>query len=138
MNEVFADTQYFIAVLSESDDAHEQATHHAEELAASQDTRLVTTDAVLMELLNTFAGKGEHARRLAADFASALLNDPAALVVAQTRDRLRNGIERYGQRLDKGWSIVDCISMLVMEERGIQEVLTHDHDFEQAGFRILL
>lgn len=138
MKEVFADTQYFVAVLSESDDAHDQAILHAEALAESQDTRLVTTDAVLMELLNTFAGKGEHARRLAADFVSALLNDPAALVVAQTRDRLRSGIERYGERLDKGWSIVDCISMLVMEERGIQEALTHDHDFEQAGFTTLL
>lgn len=138
MKEVFADTQYFVAILSVSDDAHELATLHAEQLAESQDTRLVTTDAVLMELLNTFAGRGAHARRLAADFVSTLLNDPAVLVVAQTRDRLRRGIERYAERLDKGWSVVDCISMLVMEERAIGEALTHDHDFEQAGFKALL
>lgn len=138
MKEVFADTQYFVAVLSESDDAHELATLHADELAKSQDTRLVTTDAVLMELLNAFAGRGAEARRRAAEFVSALLDDPAALVIAQTRDRLRRGIERYADRLDKGWSVVDCISMLVMEERAIGDALTHDNDFQQAGFRVLL
>jgi predicted nucleic acid-binding protein len=138
VKEVFADTQYFIAILSEGDDFHELATAHADELATRQDTRLVTTDAVLMELLNAFARGGQEARRRAADFVSALLDDPAALVIAQTRDRLRSAIQRYGERLDKDWSVVDCISMLVMEERGIGEALTHDHDFEQAGFKVLL
>lgn len=138
MREVFADTQYFVALLSEGDGAHEQALLHADDLAVRKDTRLVTTDAVLMEVLNTFARWGDQPRQQAAGFVSGLLVDPAALVVAQTRERLRSGIERYAQRLDKSWSIVDCVSMLVMEERGITEALTHDHDFEQAGFTILM
>lgn len=33
---------------------------------------------------------------------------------------------------------MDCLSMGVMSERGINEVLTHDHHFEQAGFLLLL
>lgn len=35
------------------------------------------------------------------------------------------------------YSLVDCISMVVMEERGIQHVLTNDHHFTQAGFTVV-
>jgi hypothetical protein len=41
-------------------------------------------------------------------------------------------------RPDKDWSLIDCISFVVMEEEGIQEALTADQHFEQAGFTALL
>jgi len=47
------------------------------------------------------------------------------------------GVKLYGSRLDKGYSLTDCISMRVMEQRGIAQVLTNDHHFTQAGFEIL-
>ena len=47
-------------------------------------------------------------------------------------------VERYSQRLDQRWSVTDCASFLIMEERGITEALAHDRDFVQAGFRPLL
>jgi predicted nucleic acid-binding protein len=40
--------------------------------------------------------------------------------------------------VDKGWSGVDCLSMVVMQERGITDVLSHDHHFEQGGHALLL
>ena len=43
----------------------------------------------------------------------------------------------YGQRLDKGYSLTDCISMIVMEQMGITEVLTYDKHFAQEGFTLL-
>ncbi len=48
------------------------------------------------------------------------------------------GIELYRTRSDKDWSLTDCISFVVMEQRGIVDALTGDHHFEQAGFRALL
>ncbi len=44
----------------------------------------------------------------------------------------------FSQRLDKNWSLVDCSSFIVMRQYGIQEALTTDHHFEQAGFSCLL
>ena len=44
----------------------------------------------------------------------------------------------YEMHKDKEWSLTDCISMVVMKERQISEVLTKDHHFEQAGFVKLL
>ena len=44
----------------------------------------------------------------------------------------------FSQRLDKNWSLVDCSSFIVMRQYSIQEALTTDHHFEQAGFICLL
>jgi len=42
------------------------------------------------------------------------------------------------QRLDKDWSLCDAVSFILMREYGIEDALTSDHHFEQAGFRRLL
>jgi len=44
----------------------------------------------------------------------------------------------YENRQDKEWSLTDCLSFLVMQERGVMDALTADHHFEQAGFRALM
>jgi hypothetical protein len=44
----------------------------------------------------------------------------------------------YEQRLDKAWSLTDCISLEVMREWNIHDALTSDRHFAQAGFRALL
>jgi predicted nucleic acid-binding protein len=41
-------------------------------------------------------------------------------------------------RPDKEWGLVDCASFVLMQQRGIAEALTTDHNFEQAGFIRLL
>jgi predicted nucleic acid-binding protein len=41
-------------------------------------------------------------------------------------------------RPDKEWSFTDCASFGVMNEEGIEQALTGDHHFEQAGFRTVL
>jgi uncharacterized protein len=46
--------------------------------------------------------------------------------------------ESCKSRPDKAWSLVDCSSFVVMQQMEIQEALTTDHPFEQAGFVRLL
>ena len=50
----------------------------------------------------------------------------------------RRGRDLFRVRPDKSWSMVDCISMCIMEREKLQEALTSDRHFEQAGFTILL
>ena len=68
----------------------------------------------------------------------ALEHDPSVEVLPLSEALFRQGFGLYRQRLDKEWGLTDCISFMVMQERGITEALTADHHFRQAGFLALL
>ena len=135
MKEVFADTGYWIAVLDRNDELHERARLTTAQLAS---WRTVTTQMVLVEFLNFMGRAGEHKRGIACRMIERLENSPNVEVVPQTSTQFKVAVERYASRLDQRWSVVDCASFLLMEERGIREALAYDQDFEQAGFVALL
>jgi predicted nucleic acid-binding protein len=132
MQKYFADTWYFIA-LANRFDAHHAAAKRLEALV-SQHT-LVTHDGVLSEVLTYFAGAGAFSRQRAAAVVREVLRDFHVLPA----DRLLfiAALDRYAARPDKEYSLVDCMSMVVMEQRGIRHVLTNDHHFSQAGFIVV-
>jgi predicted nucleic acid-binding protein len=64
--------------------------------------------------------------------------NPLATIVAHTHELYESGLAMYESRPDKGYSLTDCISMIICRQRQITDVLTHDHHFAQEGFTILL
>ncbi len=64
--------------------------------------------------------------------------EPSAVVLPAARSAFLRALERYKERANRGYSLTDCNSMLVMEDQGIKDVLTHDEHFQQAGFQALL
>jgi hypothetical protein len=129
---LFADTFYFLALLNLDDGAHGRVLSHLE----TRIDPLLTTACVLTEVADALATPGmrESFPRLLA----ALRADPACTIVPTTQGLLEQGVELYAQRLDKGWSLTDCISFVVMRQQGVTEALTGDHHFEQTGFTALL
>lgn len=105
---------------------------------ARPETSLVTTEAVLVELLNYFSASGQRMRQAAAALCDQILAHDNTLVLPQTRDTFNLGFELYKARPDKGYSLTDCISMVEMRSRHIVDVLTHDRHFAQEGFNLLL
>ena len=132
---VFADTGYWIAVLLPGDWLHERAAAMA---AAYDDATIVTTQVVLTEVLNHVSGMGARSRLDVAQLLEDLDGNPNVEIVPQTDAQFRAAVERYAARSDQRWSLTDCASFLVMEERGMTEALAYDRDFEQAGFAALL
>ena len=62
----------------------------------------------------------------------------ATMIVPTTDQLWQEGFDLYQRRLDKEWSLTDCISFVVMQREGITDALTGDKHFEQAGFTALL
>ena len=135
MTAVFADAGYWIALWRPRDALYERAMTVAESLGA---VTVVTTQLVLTEALDAMAGAGEFHRRFAVQMVRELEQDPDVEIVPQTDAQFQAAVERYGDRPDQRWSLTDCSSFLVMEERNITEALAYDRDFEQAGFTALL
>ena len=43
----------------------------------------------------------------------------------------------YESRLDKQYSLTDCVDMQAMRREGLTDVLSNDHHFTQEGFHIV-
>jgi len=131
---IFADTFYWAALTSIDDSTHDRAMELSRSLAPD---RIVTTDEVLSEYLAFFAGARRTVRAEAGKNVTDLLKSVSVLVFPQSRNSFLAGLELYRARPDKGYSLVDCISMQTMRREGLTEVLTNDRHFEQEGFRAL-
>jgi predicted nucleic acid-binding protein len=66
-----------------------------------------------------------------------ILDDPSIQLISYNQELRQAGIELYKKRLDKGYSLTDCISMIIMKKLNISEVLTNDKHFSQEGFTII-
>ncbi|MCG3200026.1 MAG: hypothetical protein GHCLOJNM_04555 [bacterium] len=132
MSGAFADTSYFIALLSPRDELHLEATH----LSRVYDARILTTEYVLLEVANWLSDSGD--RRLFSALLGDLRASPRVQILESSPELFEMGVRMYHERPDKDWSLTDCISFVVMERHGLSEALTADHHFEQAGFKNLL
>jgi uncharacterized protein len=128
---VFADTSYFIALLKSDDQFHEAA----HEFSTVDRRALLTTSAVILELGASFCDAENRPLFLAV---LAVLERRKSEIVHVDESLQQRAIERFAKRPDKNWSLTDCISFLVMEDRGIHEAATSDRHFEEARFVALL
>ena len=135
MKEVFADTLYWVAIVKPGDPYAKGAKQAEEDLG---EFITVTTDEVLAEFLTSLSKGGAVLRKIAANMVHAILDNPNVKVVPQSRDSFLKGLELYKNRIDKKYSLTDCVSMNVMKNKKISEALTHDHHFEQEGLKILI
>jgi predicted nucleic acid-binding protein len=59
-------------------------------------------------------------------------------IVWSNRELFDESYNLYQDREDKDWSLTDCASFVVMNERNITTAFTTDGHFAQAGFQKLL
>jgi len=135
MNAIFADTGYWIALFNPRDDLHAKALTVAR---VTQGRPIVTSQMVLTEFLNYYASLGQPFRQQAVQVVRSLQQAGEVEIVPQTDEQFQAALTFYSQRPDKEWSLVDCASFLIMQERNLTEALAHAEHFQQAGFVPLL
>jgi uncharacterized protein len=135
MIEVFLDTSFAIALSTVTDQNHLRAVQLADQLEDNK-TRLVTTQAILLEIGNALSKL--RYRAAAIQLLASLEVDPNVEVVLLTNELYRAAFNLFKSREDKEWGLIDCVSFIVMQNRGLTDALTADDHFNQAGFRALL
>jgi uncharacterized protein len=107
-------------------------------VAASQDDTLplVTTEWILTEFGDAYSDPKDRPDFVA--LCRGLTKNPRVKIVPAGTQLFQRGVDLFEKRPDKNWSLTDCISFVVMQDEGIRDALTGDHDFEQAGFVALL
>ena len=132
MNDVFADTSFYVAFLNPRDSLHARAA----QLAQSLRGRVVTSEYVLIETGNYLSRSGDRQSFVA--LVQQLRAAPNVEIKTSSPDLFARGFELYSRRADKQWSLTDCLSFVVMQDMVLTDALTADHHFEQAGFIALM
>ncbi|HSI10535.1 MAG TPA: PIN domain-containing protein [Chthoniobacter sp.] len=132
MRRAFGDAHYFLALLNPRD----QDYPRAKEFSAQWKGEIITTRWVLAEVANGLSAP--PLRGVAASFLLRLENNSFVRILPSEDVQFVRGFELYRRRADKAWSLTDCISFVVMQDEKLDEALTGDRHFEQAGFKALL
>ena len=134
MPRYFVDTFYWVALSDPRDQWHARVLVFSRSLS---DYHLYTVDEVLAEYLTFYSASRPRVREDAVQTVRDILRDPHITVMPQSHGSFLDALAFYASRLDKQYSLTDCVSMQAMRLEGLTDVLTNDHHFTQEGFHIL-
>ncbi len=133
-NKLFLDTSYVIASLITKDEYFDVATKLSNEVNNAKEVWI--HEGILLEVGDWFSGRNRNLGFMWIKLAYAEKFN--LKIVKLTTELIEKGLELYEKYSDKTIGLTDCISFIVMKEKGIFEALTSDKHFEQAGFKVLL
>ncbi|QDT71113.1 tRNA(fMet)-specific endonuclease VapC [Lacipirellula limnantheis] len=135
LDRVFVDASFLVATYNRRDYFHRIALEFDVSLLSARE--IWTTDAVLLEVTATLSQPSHRAAAIQVWRQFHGGSERCRAVEAST-ETLAEAMEIYRSRGDKAWSLTDCLSFIVMEREGLNEALTSDQHFQQAGYRALL
>jgi predicted nucleic acid-binding protein len=131
MKTLFLDAGYVIALEASDDQNHKAASAHWRKLLKTP-SQFVTTSYVFDEIVTFFNNRGRHEK--AVEVGSNLIQADSIKMIHVDETLFYEGWEYFQKHKDKAYSLTDCISFIVMTQRGIKSALTFDRHFAQAGF----
>ncbi len=115
---IFIDSYFSFAILNKNDHAHAVAKTFVTRPLGP----VVTTAWILTEVADGLSAPIN--RQLFIDLLNLLRTDPGVKIIPPNERHVDEAISLFGARLDKGWSLTDCVSFVNMRELGIQQALT--------------
>lgn len=132
---IFLDTSFLFPLFARHDPDHKRVKAALEIYRGKRlSDFVITTNHVIAETITLVRYKGNRrdakvAHRLAVEVGNALFAGTLAQVHQVTAEEERAAFGYLTRHEDKKYSMVDCLSFLVMEQLGITEALAVDEDF---------
>lgn len=127
------DTSGLLCYLHRDEPQHEKAL----QLVNNSTNLLLTHSHVLAELV-ALALVRRFPRAKVLEFVIDLVDNPDIETVWVDEQLHREAMQLLLARQDKGYSLCDAVSFILMRQRGVTDGLTTDRHFEQEGFIRLL
>ncbi len=125
---IFVDTGFLFALFSHNDPDHKRAREVFETIKTPQLSKLLlTTNHVVFETIRLTRRRIGH--RDAVFMGKLLYSEKMAQIHWVTKEEEKAAFEYLTKFRDKDYSIIDCLSFVIMERKGIKEALAVDSDF---------
>ena len=128
---VLVDTAAWIALVNTRDELRNRAKQIRAELRDG-DVALVTTEFVLIEVANAFCASAWRGKAI--KLIEGLRSLPNLRIIEADSSLLSDGWQLYCDRLDKEWSLTDCVSIAVDGKRADPRGLYLRSSFRTSGF----
>jgi uncharacterized protein len=132
---ILVDTGAWYALADPQERHHGHAVAQFGRLTKGEHGRMVTSDYILDEtytLLRMRLGI-EPVVRL-----RGLLDQSSSIQLLRVSDDdFERSVDLMIAHEDKRWSLTDCASFVLMQQLEIQDAFTFDHNFAEAGFRVV-
>jgi predicted nucleic acid-binding protein len=129
---IFVDTLFIVALINKRDQYHQIALNLAKQY---ENYPLITTDAIFLESGNKLSA---NYRNEAVELIEQFLASDEIDVIRLTPELFDESLRLYKQYQDKSWGLVDYFSFVVMKQNKVNQALTFDQHFTQAGFQALM
>ncbi|MCG3121636.1 MAG: 23S rRNA-specific endonuclease VapC20 [bacterium] len=137
MTEIFADTSGWASFFVRTESFHDLAKTALLQWRA-EEKRVVTTNYIILELIALFTSPLRMPRAQQVKIIDTIKTSPWVDIIHIDSALDKEAWQLLKTRPDKEWSLVDCSSFVLMQQRNIMTALTTDSHFEQAGFVRLL
>jgi predicted nucleic acid-binding protein len=131
LNHYFLDASYIIALELVDDQNHKKAIQHWQNLDKKQ-LKLTTTSYIFDEVVTFLNSRNLHKK--AVEVGTRLINSSVVQFIHIDEQIFLEGWNLFQKYNDKSYSLTDCISFTIMSNLKINNTLTFDQHFFQAGF----
>jgi len=128
-----ADTSYWLALELNDDQNYVRALTHWQSLVKTSFT-IVTTSYIFDETVTYLNSRNHHEKEI--EVGENLLLSQTIELIHANESLFFEGWAMFQKYQDKRYSLTDCISFTVMNQKELDTALTFDRHFTQAGFRI--
>lgn len=134
---MFVDTSGWASLFVANEPYHAQAKGYLQTVLQNQQ-HLFTSNYIIAELVALLHSPLCQSRLQIFKIIDAIKTVPYVQILHIDAETDKASWDLCKSCQDKAWSLVDCTSFVLMERVNIQDVLTSDRHFEQAGFIRLL
>ena len=135
--QLFVDTSGWASFFVKTEPTHSRAVQ-ALSIARHNKQTLITSNYILLELVSLLYSPLRQPRSRIFQILNTIKTIPYIDILHVTEELDHAAWVLCQERPDKDWSLADCSSFVIMQQRSITTALTTDHHFEQAGYIRLL
>ena len=137
MKALFVDTSGWANLFDKDEPFHVEAKKFVDD-ARKKKALLVTTNYVVAELVSLLTSPFRVSRPQTIKYIESIKKSRSVEIIHIDKVLDQRAWDLLSKRDDKNWSLVDCTTFVLMQDKDIAEALTEDHHFEQAGLIRLL
>jgi len=132
---VFIDTSIFVAVRNKRDRKHQRARDLMRRALMAEFGVIHTSDYVIDEAVTTALARTRN-HQIAVNTGRYILDSERIEKLAISREDFKLAWSKFEAIKDRFLSFTDCISLALMERRGIERIMSFDSHFDGLAERL--